>query len=591
MDSTEAAVDMLEMAVAEGAFVNPRQQLLFELRLTRFLVETGEPDRALPHGLHAYALKLKQNAAGTAPEFYLSRIYRDLGEAQEALEWFHRHVESRAAYRQSYEDPEWREATGGSLYWLPAAARILLEHPPDRPMAEREEGLLNVLQRFKARTLVERIVEPRTDTAQGRGASEPEPITLSEIQARLGPNELLCDFFVSKDVTFLFAINRDICRLVELPGATSDLPERTDMYCRLLADPEMDAYESQIGDIRRSLGDALLADIADLIEDAKRILVVPSGFLSSVPWGTLEIPGTSEPLIASREIYQLPSATMLKLFRGSESMPSNFAYKKLLAVASPGESGVRLAGAEEEVRYLVGRFEDADQAGLDGALVSRDVLRNYEVLHIAAHAEVNDESPWYSGILLGEAVGSSNPEESESPTTRGLDVDLLTLSAEDSLTMAQAIPPDPYLRAGEIANQDLSARLAVLAGCESALGRVTSGEGVLGLTAAFLSAGVPSVVATLWSVDDGVTADVMKRFYRGLEKGETVAAALRQAQLDTQAKEETAHPFYWAGFVVVGEGNTTIDLERKPSEPRKLFVAVLAVVVLLMFLVRISKLR
>jgi hypothetical protein len=86
---------------------------------------------------------------------------------------------------------------------------------------------------------------------------------------------------------------------------------------------------------------------------------------------------------------------------------------------------------------------------------------------------------------------------------------------------------------------------------------------VLGLTSAFLSAGVSSVVATLWPVDDVVTADLMDAFYTGLADGKTVASALRGAQLRIRADKKTRHPFYWAGFVVVGDGDVSVLIERQ----------------------------
>jgi len=86
---------------------------------------------------------------------------------------------------------------------------------------------------------------------------------------------------------------------------------------------------------------------------------------------------------------------------------------------------------------------------------------------------------------------------------------------------------------------------------------------MLGITAAFLGAGVPVVVSSLWPVDDRETGRVMAAFYRRLSGGETVAAALRGAQMDVSRTPQGAHPFYWAGFVVVGDGNATIALERR----------------------------
>jgi hypothetical protein len=93
---------------------------------------------------------------------------------------------------------------------------------------------------------------------------------------------------------------------------------------------------------------------------------------------------------------------------------------------------------------------------------------------------------------------------------------------------------------------------------------VLSGEGVLGLTGAFAAAGVPAVIATLWPVQDRVTARLMKEVYVSLGRGATVAAALRKAQLAIRNDPATRHPFYWAGFVLVGDGSVRVGLQERP---------------------------
>jgi hypothetical protein len=92
---------------------------------------------------------------------------------------------------------------------------------------------------------------------------------------------------------------------------------------------------------------------------------------------------------------------------------------------------------------------------------------------------------------------------------------------------------------------------------------VLSGEGVLGLASAFLSAGVPAVVATLWPVDDAQTARLMDHFYAGLAAGLDAATALHEAREALRASEATRHPFFWAGYVLVGDGQVRVTLERR----------------------------
>jgi len=110
--------------------------------------------------------------------------------------------------------------------------------------------------------------------------------------------------------------------------------------------------------------------------------------------------------------------------------------------------------------------------------------------------------------------------------------------------------------------------------------RATNGEGTLGITAAFLSAGVPVVVSSAWPIDDRVTAGVMRSFYRHLAAAEPVATALRRAQLEASRSAEYAHPFYWAGFTVVGDGAAVIDLPARRGRTPPASVAVLAMVLI-----------
>jgi CHAT domain-containing protein len=180
-------------------------------------------------------------------------------------------------------------------------------------------------------------------------------------------------------------------------------------------------------------------------------------------------------------------------------------------------------------------------AGRDAPLAHDSTLRSYRVLHVAAHTRVDDQHPWRSGIALGG------------------------LSAGASAGW----------RASDIASRRLNASLAVLSGCESAGGRALTGEGVQGLSTAFLSAGVPAVVATLWPVSDHASARLMESFYRSLGRGESASAALRRAQLELARDTATRAPFYWAGFVLVGDPDVRVDLERR-ADTRAIAIAVAA---------------
>ena len=115
-------------------------------------------------------------------------------------------------------------------------------------------------------------------------------------------------------------------------------------------------------------------------------------------------------------------------------------------------------------------------------------------------------------------------------------------------------PQDGFLRLTDIYNMRLDADLVVLSACQTALGRQLRGEGLIGLTRGFMYAGAPRVVASLWQVNDAATAELMKKFYRGiLTRGLPPAKALHEAQLEMSRESRWQSPYYWAGFVLQGD--------------------------------------
>jgi CHAT domain-containing protein len=149
------------------------------------------------------------------------------------------------------------------------------------------------------------------------------------------------------------------------------------------------------------------------------------------------------------------------------------------------------------------------------------------ILHFTTHGTLNNASPMYSYLTLAE--GGPND--------------------------------DGLLEAWELMQLDLKAELAVLSACETARGRIGAGEGVIGFSWAMFIAGVPSIVVSQWKVESAGTRDLMVNFHRGIispagpkQTKTTKSDALRQAALKLMRNPQTSHPFYWAGFVLVGEG-------------------------------------
>jgi CHAT domain-containing protein len=152
-------------------------------------------------------------------------------------------------------------------------------------------------------------------------------------------------------------------------------------------------------------------------------------------------------------------------------------------------------------------------------LIKKGELSNFDYIHLATHGFVNSQYPELSGLLLTQD----------------------STSTEDGI-----------LYSGEILGLNLKADLVTLSACETALGKKVEGEGIRGLSTAFLFAGAGNVVASLWKVADESTAMLMVAFYTELLAGKDKAAALRDAKLSLLHSDEYRHPYYWAPFIQIG---------------------------------------
>jgi hypothetical protein len=395
---------------------------------------------------------------------------------------------------------------------------------------DRVRTAFDRMERFKTRTLLERMRGPR-------GSDLPPPtlpsawIGLTRFQReRLGAGELLLEFASGRDTTWLFAVTRDTCCVAGLPPARR-LESALGLARDLLGAPPLDrAAEEVAAEIARGAGEIVFGPMRGLLRGARTVLVAPDGSLHRVPFAALVPPGEREPLAATRVVVRLPSATLLALSRPNRPVEG----RGMLAIAGASKpSGSPLAGVEREVRELARRFADVRIWSASGSRgePAPGPFGGYRALHIAGHSIANDQFPWRSGFVIARDAGGG----------------------------------DSLLTAGEVAGRRLQAQLVVLSSCESAGGREHLGEGVAGLSTAFLAAGVPAVIATLWPVDDRITADLMLRLYDRLARGEPAGEALRQAQLEIRARPATRHPYYWAGFTLIGDGNVRLPLQRRPS--------------------------
>jgi len=298
-------------------------------------------------------------------------------------------------------------------------------------------------------------------------------------------------------------------------------------------------------DAARQLYDLLLRPAEDQLKSNSTLCIIPDGPLWDLPFQALQ-PGDNRYLLENYVIYYSPSLSVLKeLSRRRKS--SDRLSTSVLAFGNPRitpEIAINLNAvyrsdvlaplpeAEIEVNALKEIWRPSPSRIFIGASAGKTNFKTeagkYRIIHLATHGILDDGNPMYSRLVMART--ENDPDD------------------------------DGMLEAREIMQLDLRADLVVLSACQTARGRFSAGEGMVGMSWAFLVAGVPTMVASQWKVDSASTATLMINFHKRLKGGtasgrSAKAAALQQAALDLMRESRYRHPFFWAGFVLIGNGN------------------------------------
>jgi CHAT domain-containing protein/Tfp pilus assembly protein PilF len=382
---------------------------------------------------------------------------------------------------------------------------------------------------------------------------EAQPVTAEEVAALIpDANGALLEYVVTDDKVLLFVATRPPAKAQNTPNVKSyvidikrkDLVEKAERFRRQLAARDLGFRETALG-----LYDLLLKPAAAQLSGKSALIIVPDDALWELPFQALQ-PAQNRFLLEDYAISYAPSLTvlreMIKLHRNRNQKAGNSV--SLLAMANPAlgsktkdrarltlkdDQLASLPEAENEVKALAQLYGAARSKVYIGEQAREERFKaeapNATILHLATHGILNDASPMYSQVVLSQNEGAAS---------------------EDGL-----------LEAWEIMKLDLKADLVVLSACETARGKVGAGEGVIGLTWALFVAGSPTTLVSQWKVDSISTTQLMLEFHRNLKndfgsgkKQIGAAGALRQTAMKLLHTNEYRHPFYWAGFVVVGNG-------------------------------------
>ncbi len=396
--------------------------------------------------------------------------------------------------------------------------------------------------------------------------------TVNQIQEILDENTAIISFLETKIEIIIFYVSSEKFNIYRKEKNT-DFRHMVDEYRELLTTPGSDKTEFAI--LSNKLYNQLLP--FDYDKKIEHLLVIPAGEISLIPFETLLTKKNSGNnthwdqypyLLMEQNISYAYSANLF--FQTFSKEPSEkIEFTQLhdwLAVAPvfnrestnkvtlrtrsimeelngvltdsaltrgnifSGQHIVALPGTESEVKTIFDFFEQKNKNAVANLhesasedFVKRGSLHKYKYLHFASHGIVNTEKPELSGIIL----------------------------AQDSTSKEDGI-----LHTGEMYNLKLNADLTVLSACETGLGKIKKGEGLIGLTRALLYAGSKNIIVSLWKVADKSTKQLMVDFYADMLENENkpdYAKSLQKAKLKMIAEKKYAHPFYWSPFILIGK--------------------------------------
>jgi CHAT domain-containing protein len=413
------------------------------------------------------------------------------------------------------------------------------------------------------------------------------PVNLQRIQKELGDGDtILLEYALGDEHSYLWAVTANSSDVYILP-ARKEIEVVVREFIKVLTarqgiDGQGD-YESNVtaadklySEKASKLSRILLGPVAEKLGN-RRLVVVADGALQYLPFDALQAhsagPVDASPnfLLATNEVVMLPSASTLIAIRGQQNHKSS--PGKLVAIIADPIFSASDDRFQSEVPAPALAKAAVDQNS-DHAEHTIKNLRLARLAHASEEADaISAVAPWGT-TLVAKGFDASRETAMSSEVGRAQIVHFATHGFLDSqhpelsaivLSMSDrnGIKTNGLMPLPDIYTLDLSAQLIVLSACQTALGKDIRGEGLVGLTHSFMSADAKSVVASLWKVDDRATTALMGAFYEGmLQKGMTPAAALRSAKLKMIRETQWSAPYYWAGFVLQGEYNNHITVDR-----------------------------
>ncbi len=406
-----------------------------------------------------------------------------------------------------------------------------------------------------------------------KNLTKPTPLTLKQIQEKiLDSDTLLVQYSLGENSSYVWVINDKELFSYHLPKRQEIEILSDKIYSLLTARNSQEDFETIKEKLIRvkqaeesylkwsfELSKIIINPLEKHLKNKKRLLFCVEGKLNFIPFAALPLTTNSTSLITNYEISSSPSVSTISLLREQlELKENNLSKSKILVVADPiftsedsritksinndhqnlNEQSVNLLGVRGNLNFDRLPFTRKEAEGIktvfDGQVtelldqnadkenIKHSDLTLYGALHFATHAITDNEYPEFSSIVLSlvDEKGQTKPG---------------------------------FLTTSDIFKLKTSAQVVILSACSTALGKEKQGEGVIGLTRAFMYSGTPRVISTLWNINDEATAEFMISFYQYLKKGMSPNTALREAQLAALKQDKLKSPYYWGAFILQGE--------------------------------------
>jgi len=371
------------------------------------------------------------------------------------------------------------------------------------------------------------------------------PLTLEQAQRALPANVQLAQYVAGQDRLMIWLVTRDRVVTATSNVSADSLRDKVVAYLEALgARAPLDKLNHQASELYQ----LLIAPIDNRLDPNLTLCIAPDGVLHDLPFAALVSPETSRYLIQDFTLVVNPSASVFARAIDLTARKQRTDAEPFLGFGNPRFDQQRypqlqaLPASEHELERIQSLYPHHlilnRRQATESALVNQ--IGEYEIVHLATHTMSDKQSSNLSTIVLAE----ENHGVTMSPQRK----------------KADGITIDGALQSQEVYNlRPERTRLVVLSSCRSGLGDEKRNDALGGLAQAFLVAGVPAVVASLWDIDDDSAAGLMEKFHVAHRvKKLPFGQALRQAQLSflQTSSIKKRHPFFWATFIVTGNGLT-----------------------------------